>query len=99
MILDGCIIVIWRDLQRDPQLHEQLSAHTCTGPIWVISCHVPSVPEPSLTLMPSDAMASRHIPLSPQTLSKVYFIILSLLSYVIPMSNYNLFPLLCHYAV
>ena len=65
---------MWRDVQRDPQSHRQLSAHMCTRPTWVLSCHVHSVPEPSLTLMPSDTMASGCIPLNPQALSKVYYI-------------------------
>ena len=87
MILDGFIAVIWRDVQRDPQLCEQLSAYPCAMPIWVLSCHVPSVLKPSLRPTPSNTMASGHIPLDHQTLSKVYFIILPLLSHVIPMSN------------
>ena len=78
---------MWRDLQGDPQLHGQLSVHMCAWPIWVLSCHVPSIPKPSLTLMPSDTMASGHIPLGLQTLSKVYFIILPLLSYINPMPS------------
>ena len=80
MILDGCIIVMWRDVQRDLQLIEQLSAHTSARSIWALSCCLPSVPKPSSTLMPSNAMASGCIPLGPQTLSKVYFIMLPLLN-------------------
>ena len=74
-ILDECIIGMWRGVQRYPQPHGRLSASICTRLIWVLSCHVASIPEPSLTLTPSDAMASGHIPLGPQTLSKVYFVI------------------------
>ena len=78
---------MWRDVQRDPQLLEQLSAHMCVKPIWTLSFHVPSVPKPSSTLMPLDTMTSGLIPLGHQTLSKFYFIILPLLSHVISMSD------------
>ena len=58
---------------------------------WVYHCHVEGCTEElSSTLLPSNTMATGHIPLGPQTLSKVYFIyfiILPLLSYVIPMSK------------
>ena len=47
----------------------------------------PSVPGHSVTLTPSNTMASRHIPLGLLTLSKFYFIVLPLLSHVIPMSD------------
>ena len=86
-MLDGCMVVMWRYVQRDPQPCKQLSVYMYIRPIWTLSCHVPSVPKPSSTLKPSDAMASGCIPLGHQTLSKVYFIILPLLSNVIPMSN------------
>ena len=86
-ILDGCIIVVWRGVQRDTQPHGQLYAPMCTRPIWVLNYHVPSVPEPSLTLMPSNAMASGHIPPGPQTLSKAYFIYLPIFFYISPPAS------------
>ena len=68
------VSVVWRGVERDPQPHRQPSTPICARPILVQSCHVPSVPEPSLTLMSSDAMASGCMPLGPQTLYKAYFI-------------------------
>ena len=79
MILDWCIVVMWMHVQMDLQLDKQLSAHTCARLIWALSCHVPSVPEPSSTLKPSNVMASRYMPLGPETLCKVYFLIFALL--------------------
>ena len=52
--------------QRDPKLLEQLSAHMCIEPIWALNCCVPPVPTPFSILMPSDIMASGHIPLGLQ---------------------------------
>ena len=51
-----------RGAQRDDWLPMLLYAPMCTGPIWAWSYHVHPAQPLSLTPMPSDIMASSHIP-------------------------------------
>ena len=63
----GSITAGSRGALRDPHPPMLLSVCMCTMPIWAQSCHVPSAPLCSLTPMPSNGMASRHIALGLQT--------------------------------
>ena len=87
------IAAVLRDVQRDLPPPEQPYTLTCIGPIWAQNCPVPSVPTLFLTLMPSSAMASGCTPLGPQTLLRVYVL---LLCHVITVSCKQKYLSLCH---
>ena len=67
VILNKSIAARSRGAQRDLHLPMLLYALICAGPIWTQNYHVHPAPAPSVTLMPSNNVVSRHIPLGLQT--------------------------------
>ena len=71
--LNVFIVVMWRGVQRGPQLSEQLYIRMSTEPIWALNCRVLLVLRLFSILTPTTTMASWRIPLGLQTLFKLCY--------------------------